>query len=56
MKLKFYTIIIATHSTIDKSQHGEFLTFLTSFSIYCFSTTHIYLTIYVILEAINSSI
>ena len=44
------------HSTIADSQHREFLTFLTSLSICCFSTTHVYLTIHVTLAAINCSI
>ena len=56
VKFKFYESTIATHSTIADSQHREFLTFLTSFSICCFSTTHIFLMIYVTLEAINCSI
>ena len=47
VKFKFYKSTIATHSTIADSQHREFLT---SFSIYCFST------IYVTLAAINCSI
>ena len=33
VQFKFYKITIATHSTIDNSQHREFLTFHTSFSI-----------------------
>ena len=56
VKLKFYKSTIATHSTIADSQHREFLTFLTSSSICCFSTAHIFLTIYVTLTAINCSI
>ena len=56
VKCKFYKSKIATHSTIANRKHREFLTFLTSFSICCFSTTHIFLTIYVTLEAINCSI
>ena len=56
VKFKFYKSTIATHSTIADSQHREFLTFLTSFSICCFSTAHIFLTIYVTLAAINCSI
>ena len=53
VKFKFDKSTIATHSTIAYSQHREFLTFLTYFSICCFSTTHIFLTIYVTLAAIN---
>ena len=56
VKFKFYKSTIATHNTIPDSQHREFLTFLTSFSICCFSTAHIFLTIYVTLAAINCSI
>ena len=56
VKFKFYKCTIATNSTIIDSQHREFLTFLTSFPICCFSTTHIFLTIYVTLAAINCSI
>ena len=56
VKFKFYKSTIATHSTIADSQHREFLTFLTSSSICCFSTAHIFLTIYVTLTAINCSI
>ena len=56
VKFKFYKSTITTHNTIADSQHREFLTFLTSFSICCFSTTHVYLTIHVTLEAINCSI
>ena len=56
VKFKFYKSTIATHSTIANRQHREFLTFLTSFSICCFSTTHVFLTIYVTLAAINCSI
>ena len=47
---------MATHSTIADSQHRGFLTFLTSFSICCFSTTRIFLTIYVTLAAVSCSI
>ena len=46
-------------STIADSQHREFLTFLTfltSSPICCFSTTHVFLTIHVILAAINCPI
>ena len=56
VKFKYYKNTIATHSTIAGSQHREFLTFLTSSSICCFSTAHIFLTIYVTLAAINCSI
>ena len=56
VKFKFHKSTIATHSTIADSQHREFLTFLTSSSICCFSTAHIFLTIYVTLTAINCSI
>ena len=56
VKFKFYKSTIATHNTIADSQHREFLTFLTSFSICCFSTAHVFLTIYVTLAAINCSI
>ena len=56
VKFKFYKSTIATHSTIADSQHGGFLTFLTSLSICCFSTAHVFLTIYVTLTAINCSI
>ena len=53
VKFKFHKSTIATHSTITDSQYREFLTFLTYCSICCFSTTHIFLTIYVTLAAIN---
>ena len=53
VQFRCYKITTATHSTIVNNQHREFLT---SFSIYCFSTTHVYLTIHVTLEAINCSI
>ena len=56
VKFKFHKSTIATHSTITDSQHREFLTFLTYFSICCFSTTCIFLTIHVILAAINCPI
>ena len=56
VKFKFHKSTIVTHSTIADSQHREFLTFLTSFSICCFSTAHIFLTIYVTLAAINCPI
>ena len=56
VKFKFYKSTIATHCTIADSQHREFLTFLTSSSICCFSTACIFLTIYVTLAAINCSI
>ena len=48
-KIQILKLQLATHSTIEKSQHREFLTFLTSFSIYCFNTAHVYLIIYVTL-------
>ena len=57
VKFKFHKCTIATHSTIADSQHREFLTFLTfltSSSICCFSTAHIFLTIHVTLIAINA--
>ena len=53
---KYYKSTIATHSTIACSQHREFLTFLTSSSICCFSTAHVFLTINVTLAAVNCSI
>ena len=56
VQFKFYKSTLATHSTIANSQHREFLTFLTSSSICCFSTTCVFLTIYVTLAAINCSI
>ena len=59
VKFKFHKSTIATHSTIADSQHREFLTFLTfltSSSICCFSTAHVFLTIHVTLIAINCSI
>ena len=56
VKFKFHKSTIATLSTIADSQHREFLTFLTSFSICCFSTACIFLTIYVTLAAINCPI
>ena len=56
VNFKFYKSTIATHSTIVDSQDREFLTFLTSFSICCFSTAHVFLTIYVTLAPINCSI
>ena len=52
VKFKFHKNTITTHSTIADSLHREFLTFLTSSPI-CFSTTCIFLTIRVILAAIN---
>ena len=55
VKFKFHKSTIATHSTIADSQHREFLTFLTSSFICCFSTAHIFLTIHVTLIAINCS-
>ena len=56
VKFKFYKSTIATHCTIADSQHRDFLTFLTSSSICCFSTAHIFLAIHVTLIAINCSI
>ena len=56
VKFKFHKSTIATHSTIADSQHKEFLTFLTSSSICCFSTACVFLTIYVTLAAINCSV
>ena len=56
VKFKFHKGTLATHSTIADSQHREFLTFLTSFSICCFSTAHVFPTIHVTLIAINCSI
>ena len=56
VKFKFHKSTIATHSTIADSQHRELLTFVTYFSICCFSTTHVFLTIYVTLAAINCPI
>ena len=59
VKFKFHTGTIPTHSTIIDCQHKEFLTFLTfltSSHICCFSTTHVFLTIHVILAAINCPI
>ena len=56
VKFKFHKSTTVTHSTIADSQHREFLTFLTSFPICCFSTTHIFPTIYVTLAAINCPI
>ena len=56
VKFKFHKSTTATHNTIANSQHREFLTFLTSSSICCFGTTHVFLTIHVTVIAINCSI
>ena len=56
VKFKLHKNTIATHSTIADGQHREFLTFLTSSAICCFSTARIFLPIHVTLIAINCSI
>ena len=56
VKFKFHKSTIVAHSTIADSQHREFLTFLTSSPICCFSAACVFLTIHVTLIAINCSI
>ena len=53
VKFKFLKGTIATHSTIAYSQTPRISHISHLFSICCFSTTRVFLTIYVTLAAIN---